>query len=41
MIDHRQVLLIMEIESFSERERETKRESDELLGRDEAETNLE
>lgn len=39
MIDHRQVLLIMEIESFRERERE--RESDELLARDEAQTNLE
>lgn len=39
MIDHRQVLLIMEIESFRERER--KRESDELLARDEAQTNLE
>lgn len=37
MIDHRQVLLIMEIESFREREKE----SDQLLARDEAQTNLE
>lgn len=38
MIDHRQVLLIMEIGVF---QRERKRESDELLARDEAQTNLE